>query len=83
MYTKTYDRNISKGIAFNLNERGESTRYVNIKTASSHIDDVSFFTLKNLHLDALRNPRSMPLEFDPNEWVRYLEHMELHTKLKA
>lgn len=83
MNTRTYDRNVTKGLALIADEAFVKVRYVHIAMASAVIEDVSFKTLRGLHQAAYGKIGEANPDFDPPQWVRYSEHLALNLKYKV
>lgn len=80
MNTKTYDRNLIKGLALIADEDYLRVRYVPLFGASSLVEDISFNALRGLHQAAYGLVGEANPDFNPSEWVRYSEHLELNQK---
>lgn len=83
MPIRTYDRNVSKSLALIADDDFSKVRYVHIARASTVIEDVSFKTLRNLHLAVFANTGETNLVFDPKLWVRYREHLALNQNIRC
>ena len=80
MKTKTYDRNVAKGLALIADESYAKVRYVSILAASTLVEDASFKMLRSLHQVAYGSVGELDPDFDASEWSRFSEHLKLNQK---
>ncbi len=78
MKTRTYDRNVAKGLALIADENYNKVRYVSILAASTLVEDTSFKMLRSLHQVAHGTVGELNPDFDASEWSRFSENLKLN-----